>query len=82
MAIAGLLVHSLVEEAEALQERISAMAGMTTYGIHEGQYIVVVAEAPGDQMEAAVDQLDRLPGVLTIYTTYLTIEDELEADGA
>lgn len=81
MAIAGLLVHCRVEDAAELQKIISAMGGMTTYGIHDGQYIVVVAEAPGDLMEDAVARLDLLEGVLTIYTTYLTIEDELEAFG-
>jgi nitrate reductase NapAB chaperone NapD len=38
---------------------------------------VVVAEAPSDQMEKKVDRINDLEGVLTIYTTYVTLEDEL-----
>ncbi len=77
MAIAGLLVHTLKENLEDIERQIISMPGMTTYGIHQDQYIVVVAEAPSDQMEKKVDRINDLEGVLTIYTTYVTIEDEL-----
>ncbi len=77
MAIAGLLVHTLKENLEDVDRRINSMPGMTTYGIHQDQYIVVVAEAPSDQMEKKVDRIKDLEGVLTIYTTYVTFEDEL-----
>jgi len=45
MAIMGFLVHTLQEEVAAVEEKINAMPEMTTYGIHQGQYVVVVAEA-------------------------------------
>jgi len=77
MAIAGLLVHTLKEDLEAVEKQISYMPEMTTYGIHQDQYVVVVAETPSDQMEKKVDRLKELEGVLTIYTTYVTLEDEL-----
>jgi len=77
MAIAGLLVHTLKEDLEAVERHIKSMAEMTTYGIHQDQYVVVVAEAPSDQMEKKVDGIKELEGVLTIYTTYVTLEDEL-----
>ncbi len=77
MAIAGLLVHTLKENLEDIERQIISMPGMTTYGIHQDQYIVVVAEAPSDQMEKKVDRINDLEGVLTIYTTYVTVEDEL-----
>ncbi len=77
MAIAGLLVHTLKENLEDIERQIISMPGMTTYGIHQDQYIVVVAEAPSDQMEKKVDRINDLEGVLTIYTTYVTLEDEL-----
>jgi nitrate reductase NapAB chaperone NapD len=78
MAIAGLLVHTLKENLEAVESQIDSMSEMTTYGIHQDQYIVVVAEVPSDQMEKKVDRIKEIDGVLTIYTTYVTIEDELE----
>ena len=41
------------------------------------EYVVVVAEAPAGQLENLVERLKDMEGVLTIYTTYVTIEDEL-----
>lgn len=77
MAIAGLLVHTLKEDLEAVEKQINSIPEMTTYGIHQDQYVVVVAEAPSDQMENKVDLIKDLEGVLTIYTTYVTLEDEM-----
>ncbi len=76
MAIAGLLVHTLPEYLEEVEEKISLMADMTTYGIHQNQYIVVVAEVHSGRMEKRVDAIKDIEGVLTIYTTYVTLEDE------
>ena len=81
MAIMGFLVHALQEDVDAVEEKINAMPEMTTYGIHQGQYVVVVAEAISDRIEAVVEQVKQLDGVLTIYTTYLTIEDEMDENG-
>ena len=80
MAIAGLLVHTLKEQVEDVRTQISAMPEMTTYGVHEEQYIVTVAEFPSEFMEDEVEKLKDMEGVLTIYTTYVTIEDELELE--
>lgn len=77
MAIAGLLVHGQAEALADLERQIGAMPEMTTYGIHQDRYVVVVAEAPGDRMEKTVEKIEDLDGVLTIYTTYVTVEDEL-----
>lgn len=80
MAIAGLLVHTLKEHLEDVERKIKSMPEMTTYGAYQDQYIVVVAEAPSDQLEKRVDRIKDLEGVLTIYTTYVTIEDELDTN--
>ncbi len=77
MAIAGLLVHTLKENLEDVEKQINSMPEMTTYGIHQDQYVVVVAEVPSEQMEKKVDRIKDIEGVLTIYTTYVTLEDEL-----
>jgi len=78
MAIAGLLVHTLKDRLLEVEAALQSMPGFTTYGTHEGQFIVVVAEAPADKLEGLVEGLEDQEGVLTVYTTYVTIEDELE----
>ncbi len=79
MAIAGLIVHTLKESLAEIEDRIEMMPEMTPYGCHQDQYIVVVAEAPANQMEETVKQIEKIDGVLTIYTTYVTVEDEVNS---
>ncbi len=81
MAIMGFLVHVLKEDIEEVEGRLQQMTELTTYGIHQEQYIVVVAETVSDKIESVVNRVKQLDGVLTIYTTYLTIEDEMDEDG-
>ena len=80
MAIAGLLVHAKTENLARIEGEIKSMPEMTTYGCHQDQYIVVVAEAPSTKLEAHVKQIEEIDGVLTIYTTYVTVEDEMNED--
>jgi len=47
MAIMGFLVHVLKEDVERVEKQVAEMDGMTTYGIHENQYVVVVAPTDG-----------------------------------
>ncbi len=77
MAIAGLLVHTLRDHLLEVEAAIQDMPGFTTYGAHEGQFLVVVAEAPTEKLEGLVEGLKDREGVLTVYTTYVTVEDEL-----
>lgn len=81
MAIMGFLVHALDKDVRDVEAKVKKMPGMTTYGIHQDHFIVTVAEAPSDKIEKAVDRIKELDGVLTIYTTYLTIEDEIDENG-
>ena len=78
MAIAGLLVHTLKEKLAAVEAALQAAPAFTTYGTYEDQYLVVVAQAASGKLENLVDSLKDLEGVLAVYTTYVTIEDELE----
>ncbi len=80
MAIAGLLVHTITEDLARVEGEIQNMENMTTYGCHQNEYIVVVAEAPANQLEAEVKKIEAIDGVLTIYTTYVTVEDEMDDD--
>ena len=81
MAIMGFLVHALPDDLERVERVVGRMDGMTTYGIHNDQYIVAVAEAPSDKIDDEVDKIKELDGVLTIYATYMTVEDEMDENG-
>ncbi len=81
MAITGLLVHSLIDDVANVEEALDKLEGMTTYGIHQDQYVVVVVDAPSAKIERVVGQIDDIKGVLSVYTTYLTVEDEIDEDG-
>ena len=80
MAVAGLLVHTLKEDLSRIEEAIQLMPEMTTYGCHQDQFIVVVAEAHSDELEDVVARLQDIDGVLSLYTTYVTVEDETSAE--
>ncbi len=77
MAITGMLVHTLVDEVEEVEARLAAQPGATTYGVHQGQYVVAVLEAPHRELEDRLRGLEEMEGVLKIYTTYLNLEDEM-----
>lgn len=81
MAISSILVHCLEADLEAVEQKVNSMEELTTYGIHENAYVVAVVESPSDVIEVVVKKIGDLDGVLTVYTTYLTIEDEIDDDG-
>ena len=81
MAISGILVHCLTDDLTDVEQQVSSMEELTTYGIHEDAYVVAVVESPSDRIEKVIKQINHLEGVLTVYTTYLTIEDEIDDDG-
>jgi nitrate reductase NapAB chaperone NapD len=81
MAVSGILVHCLQDDLQDVEQQMNSMEEMTTYGIHEDQYVVAVVESPSDVIEKVVKKVGRMDGVLSIYTTYLTIEDEIDEDG-
>lgn len=78
MAIAGLLVHALKEDLAEVEAHIQAMPEMTSHGCHQDRFVVVVAEAPADRLEQRVKEIEAVQGVLAIYTTYVTLEDEMD----
>ncbi len=81
MAISGILVHCLRDDLDVVEKQVSSMEELTTYGIHEDAYVVAVVESPSDTIGKVVKKIGNLDGVLTVYTTYLTIEDEIDDDG-
>ena len=81
MAISGILIHCLKDALRDVEAQAQAMEEVTTYGIHDDAYVVAVLESPSDVIEKVTKRIEKLDGVLTIYTTYLTIEDEIDDDG-
>jgi len=81
MAISGILIHCLSDSLISVESQVQTMDEITTYGVHDDAYVVAVVESPSDQIEKVVKGIERLDGVLTIYTTYLTIEDEIDEEG-
>ncbi len=78
MAISGLLIHTLTDSTRAVESAVSVMSGLTCYGIHDDCYVVAVAECPLDRLEEVMNGIKALDGVLALYPTYLTVEDELD----
>jgi len=78
MAILGFLAHTLDGHAEAVEKALAVMPELTTYGVHKACYVVTVAEAAVEHMEALVDRVKSVEGVLTVYVTSFTREDEEE----
>jgi len=78
MAILGFLAHTLGGHAEAVEKALAAMPELTTYGVHKGCYVVTVAEAAVDRLEALVERVKRVEAVLAVYVTSFTREDEEE----
>lgn len=76
MAIMGFLVHTFPSCGSQVEAAVAAMPEMTTYGIHQGCYVVAVAEAPSVELEGLLQRVRGLDGVLTSYVTSLTLEDE------
>ncbi len=81
MAITGFLIHTLDKKVQDVEAMVGRMPEITTYGIHQEHFIVTVAEVPADALEKTMNRIKALDGVLTIYTTYLTIEDEIDEQG-
>lgn len=82
MAIAGLLAHCQPGRAGELEAALAGRPGLTSHGVQEDQYLALTLEAPAARMEAVVKQLEDHPAVLTVYTTFLSVEDEVEDHGA
>ena len=81
MAILGFLIHTLDEDVQEVEAKVKKMPEITTYGVHQDHFIVTVAEVPADDVEKTMNRIKELDGVLTTYTTYLTIEDEIDENG-
>jgi nitrate reductase NapAB chaperone NapD len=78
MAILGFLTHTLTDQVHNVERALDAMPELSTYGIHKDAYVVAVADAPAAKMEAVVDRVKTVAGVIAVYVTSYTTEDEDE----
>lgn len=78
----GFLVHALPDKSTIVEAGLGKMSEITTYGIHQDDYVVAVAEAPHQEMEDLLQKVHALDGVLTCYVTSLSMEDEILDENA
>ena len=78
MAILGFLVHTVEDASPAVENSMKQFEEITTYGIHEDCYVVAVADTPQPELEALLERVKALDGVITCYVTSLSLEDELQ----
>ncbi|MDL2316197.1 chaperone NapD [Desulfovibrio sp. OttesenSCG-928-A18] len=76
MAILGFLTHTVEGKSKEVEAALAAMPELSTYGIHQDCYVVVVAEADSADLEGLMSRVHALDGVLTTYVTSLNVEDE------
>lgn len=76
MAILGFLVHTLPEASAGVEAELKNWPELTTYGVHQDCYVVVVAEGEARKMEGVMDRVREVEGVLTCYVTSMSTEDE------
>lgn len=78
MGIVGFIVHTLPGSSPAIEKKLGTLDGITTYGIHNDNYIVAVADAPINTLETLLNSVKNIDGVLTSYVTSFHSDDELE----
>ncbi|APF19310.1 chaperone NapD [Caldithrix abyssi] len=79
MAIAGVAILTKKEEVQKVYQRLEQLPEITTYGIHEGHYIVAVIETtPQTNLKAYLEEVQNNdPAILGIYPAYVNFEDEV-----
>ena len=76
MAIAGIILHTLTEKTDEVRAIVEQSDELQVYGLHEEKYLIVVGEMPSSALEKRLNGLEKMDGVLAVYTTYVNIEDE------
>jgi nitrate reductase NapAB chaperone NapD len=64
-----------------VEAALTAMPGLSSYGIHRDCYVVAVAEAPSTELEPLLQQVKEIPGVLSCLVTSVNLEDEQDGGG-
>ncbi len=79
MAIAGLAILVKKEKVQDVYKRLEEYPEITTYGIHQDQYIVAVVEtSPQTDLEKYLENLKNSHSdILGIFPAYANFEDEV-----
>ncbi len=79
MAIAGVAILAKKEEVQKVYQRLKEFPEITTYGIHQEQYIVAVIETtPQTDLQAFLEKIQKEdPAILGIFPAYANFEDEM-----
>ena len=79
MAIAGVAILVKKEKVQEVYKRLEQYPEITTYGIHQEQYIVAVIETkPQTDLEKFLKTVQKNdPAILGIFPAYANFEDEV-----
>ncbi len=82
MAIAGVTILVKKEKIESVYRRLEEIPEITTYGIHQEQYIVAVVEtSPQQDLEKLLKEIqDNDSAILGIFPAYANFEDEVSGE--
>jgi nitrate reductase NapAB chaperone NapD len=80
MLVASMIVKVEPAQAEEVARQLGRMPGVTTYGVHKEENVVVVAEAHD---EAQLENLGKyilaeFEGVWGVYPTFVASDDEAD----
>lgn len=76
MAITSIILQTQAGRTEPVRAAVERFDDLQVHGAHEDQYLIVLAEIPAERLERRLEDLERLDGVLALYTTYINTEDE------
>jgi nitrate reductase NapAB chaperone NapD len=83
MLVASMVVKVDPEQAEELSRQFGRIPGLTTYGVHKEDNVVVVAEARDEaQLENMARYiLDNFEGARGVFPTFVASDDSPEVNG-
>jgi len=77
--IGGLVVSTVPKEKDRVILELEGCVGASVYGSDdEGNIVLVLDTDSSDEMEAQVEEIKRIPGVINVGVAYLHFEDELD----
>lgn len=76
MAITGIILHTRPDMAAHVSAEVDRCDDLQVYGLHEDQYLIVVGEMDSTRLEDRLEEVEKMNGVLAVYTTYVNTEDE------
>jgi len=82
MAIASFIIQAREQDLAAVKDALSRRPDATVLPWEKPPCLVVVVERLAGELETVERAIKATPGVLSVGTAYLNIEDELEKNGS